>query len=410
MAKSVKTVQSLLRKPGTHRVSKNLYAIVRDAADGGTRAAWAFRYFVNGKPHWHGLGPTDVVTLAEAREKVIAARKLVLDGGDPIAAKRERRIAAKVEAAKTVTFQDAAEKYVAANESSWKNEKHRQQWVNTLKSYAFPTLGPLPVSAIDTPLILKVLDPIWDTKRETAMRLRGRIERVLAWATVRGYRSGDNPARWQGHLREALNRNGKTVEHHAALPYGELPAFMAELRCRDSVSARALEFTILTAARTGETVGATDSEIDLGQKLWTVPGDRMKKGKTHIVPLPDRAIEILNDLPREDDNPFVFIGAKKGVGLSNAAMMELLKGIRPGLTVHGFRSTFSDWAGDCTNFDRQTREFALAHGLTDKTEASYRHMTAVEKRRKLMDAWAKYCASRPATGDNVTPLRKGRES
>jgi integrase len=369
----------------------------------GTKS-WILRYVgLDGKQRQMGLGPLHTVGLKDARERAKKARLAILDGGDPVTERQQKREQARIEAAKRVTFKECAEKYIAANEAEWKNDKHKYQWRQTLLGDYCKPLHDLPVSAIDTALVLKVLDPIWDTKRETAVRLRGRIERVLAWATVREYRKGDNPARWQGHLREALNRNGRKIEHHAALPYAELPAFMQEVRSKDTVSGKALEFTILAAARTGETIGATWPEIDLTAKLWTIPAERMKKGKTHIVPLPDRVVDILSKLPREGE--YVFPGGKEGKPLSNMAMLELLKDLRPGLTVHGFRSTFSDWAGDQTNFDRQTREFALAHGLTDKTEASYRHMTAVEKRRKLMDAWAKYCASKPVAAGNVTPIR-----
>jgi integrase len=374
----------------------------------GTKS-WILRYVgFDGRQRQMGLGSVHDVSLAVARQRAKKAREALSDPDspiDPVEARRQKREQARIEAAKRITFKTCCEKYIAANEAEWKNDKHKYQWRQTLLGDYCKPLRDLPVDAIDTALVLKVLDPIWDTKRETAVRLRGRIERVLAWATVREYRKGDNPARWQGHLREALNRNGRKIEHHAALPYAELPAFMGELRGKDTASGKALEFTILTAARTGETIGATWDEIDLTAKLWTIPGERMKKGKTHIVPLSDRAVEILSKLPREKGNDHVFVGGKAGAGLSNMAMLELLKDMRPGLTVHGFRSTFSDWAGDRTNFDRQTREFALAHGLTDKTEASYRHMTAVEKRRKLMDAWAKYCASKPVAASNVTPIR-----
>ncbi|MPZ58744.1 MAG: DUF4102 domain-containing protein [Rhizobiales bacterium] len=402
-----------MTEPGRYRCGDNLWLQVTPTVDGkGVSKSWLLRYTINEQARQMGLGSLRLFTLKEARERARKFRQLLADGIDPIQAKHDQRAKAKVERAKRKTFQQCAERYIAAHEQHWKNEKHRHQWRQTLLGDYCKPIADLPVNAIDTALVLKCLDPIWDTKRETAVRLRGRIERVLAWATVRGYRKGDNPGRWGGHLQEALNRNGRVIEHHAAMAYADLPAFMAELRQRDSVSAKALEFTILTAARTGETIGATWDEIDLTTKLWTVPGARMKKGKTHIVPLTDRAIAILTPLPREDGNDHVFVGGKVDSGLSNMAMLELLKDMRPGLTVHGFRSSFSDWAGDRTNFDRETREFSLAHGLTDKTEASYRHMTAVEKRRKLMDSWARYCTSKPVVigSDNVRAIRGRRVS
>ena len=291
--------------------------------------------------------------------------------------------------AKQVTFKEACERYVAAHGAAWTNAMHRAQWNSTLAS-AYPVLGNLPVTAIDTPLVLKVLEPMWKATPETASRLRGRIERVLAWATTRGFRSGDNPARWHGHLDQLLAKRSKVraVKHHPALPFDELPAFMAELRKREGISARGLEFTILTAARTGEVIGATWSEIDFATKTWTIPGQRMKAGKPHRVPLSDRAVAILDALPHEDGNEFVFIGGKAKAPLSNMAMLELMKGMRPGYVPHGFRSTFRDWAAERTNYPNHIVEKALAHTVADKVEAAYRRGDLFEKRRKLMDAWA----------------------
>jgi integrase len=264
------------------------------------------------------------------------------------------------------------------------------------------------VADVDTGLVLKVLEPVWLKMPETASRLRGRIEAVLGWATVHGYRTGDNPARLRGHLGEVLPKKSKIrpVQHQPALPYQETAAFMAELRSKAGIGARALEFTILTAARTGEVIGATWAEIDIETKVWTVPADRMKMGKAHSVPLSDRAVEILKALPREHGNDHVFIGGRKGAGLSNMAMLKLMKGMRPGLTVHGFRSTFRDWAGECTNFPREIAEAALAHTLSSDTEAAYRRGTALEKRRKMMTAWAGYCSRPVAVGGDVIPINK----
>ena len=357
---------------------------------------------LDGRPRFMGLGPTHTFSLKEARERARLARQQVKDGIDPIEARNQDRQRRRLEAAKAVTFKEACERYVAAYEAGWTNAKHVAQWKSTLAS-AYPTIGNLPVNNIDTGLVLKVLEPIWNAKPETASRLRGRIERVLAWATTRGYRVGDNPARWTGHLDELLPKRSKirAVKHHPALPFDELPAFMAELRKREGISARGLEFTILTAARTGEVIGATWSEIDFATKTWTIPAQRMKAGKPHRVPLSDRAVAILDALPHEDGNEFVFIGGKAKAPLSNMAMLELMKGMRPGYVPHGFRSTFRDWAAERTNYPNHIVEKALAHTVADKVEAAYRRSDLFEKRRKLMDAWAGFCAAPKTMGDLV---------
>jgi integrase len=259
---------------------------------------------------------------------------------------------------------------------------------------------------------MKCLEPIWQEKPETASRLRGRVESVLDWATVRGFRQGDNPARWRGHLAKLLPARTKVrkVKHHAALPYKEAPEFMAELRAEEDISARALEFTILTVARTGEVIGArwSDGEYDLDQRVWNVPAERMKAGVAHTVPLSDRAVELLKALPRIKGNDYVFPGAHHAKPLSNMAMLEKIRGLRPGLTVHGFRSTFRDWAGDRTNYPRDVIEAALAHTIKNDAEAAYRRGTAVEKRRRLMQDWAKYCGEPKKAGRTVIPIREAR--
>ena len=320
------------------------------------------------------------------------ARKLLLEGVDPIAARHEVRMHARTVAARGMTFKQCAENFVAAHESSWRNEKHRGQWKSTLSRYAYPIIGDLPASAIDTALVIKIIEPIWKEKAETASRLRGRIESVLDWAAVRGFRTGDNPARWRGHLEKLLPARGtiKAVKHHAAIPYREMPEFMAALREREGISARALEWTILTAVRTGEAIGARRLEIDHAAKTWTIPGDRMKSRREHRVPLSARALEILSMLPREDE--FVFPGARKGVPLSNMAMLELMRGIKPGYVPHGCRSTFRDWAAETTNYPNHVVEMALAHVVGDKVEAAYRRGDLFEKRRRLMSDWARYCS------------------
>jgi integrase len=354
-------------------------------------------------------------TLEKARDKAAKAREQVRNGIDPVDARKAERETKRLADAKRLSFKQCAEKYIATHEASWRNEKHRYQWKATLTTYAYPTIGELPVAEIDTALVTKVLEPIWANKTETAARLRGRIESVLDWAKARGYRSGENPARWKGHLDNLLAAPTKLKKangsrHHPALPFEKLPEFMAELRQREGISARALEFCILTATRSGEVIGATWAEIDLQAKTWTVPASRMKAGKEHRVPLSERVLEILADLPREPGNPFVFIGGKAGASLTGMAMLELLRGMRPGLSVHGFRSTFRDWCAERTNYPSEVAEMALAHTVSDKVEAAYRRGDLKDKRSRLMAEWAKY-AQQPvvAKGDNVTQLH-ARES
>jgi integrase len=352
-----------------------------------------------------GLGPYHIVGLAEARQRAHAARLQLLDGINPIEHRKAKKVEAAVAAAKAVTFAHCAQAYQAAYESQWRSAKHRQQFIGTLERFAFPVFGHLPVNAVDTGLVLKVLEPLWSgDKPETARRLRGRIERVLDWATVRNYRSGDNPARWRGHLAEALPQRTKTqVPHHAALPYAEIASFMSELRAQRSTGARALEFTILTAARSGEAVGAKWSEIDFENRIWTIPASRMKAGREHRVPLSEPTIDLLRAVPLEDGNDFVFLGGRKG-GLSSMAMPGVLKRIRPDLTVHGFRSSFRDWCDEQTSYPHHIAEQALAHAVGSAVERAYRRSDLFEKRRRLMDEWGRYC-SRPASTGEVVPLR-----
>jgi integrase len=371
--------------------------------------AWIFRFKRDGRERQMGLGPVHTVPLVDARERARQARRLLLDGTDPIIARSELNAQRRLEAARSKTFAQCAGSFITAQQAGWRNAKHAEQWRATLATYADPIFGELPVAAIDTAVVLKALEPIWTAKTETAGRVRGRIERVLDWAKVRGYRDGENPARWKGHLDKLLPARAKVrpVKHHPALPYDELPAFMAELRDRDGIGARALEFTILTAARTGEVIGAQRAEIDLVEKTWTVPASRMKAGKEHRVPLSARAIEIVKSLPRADGGSYLF-GANAPP--SNMMMLELMKGLRPGCVPHGFRSTFRDWAAEQTNYATHVVEKALAHVVADKVEAAYRRGDLFDKRRRLMADWARYCAQAPAatarTGSNVTPLRK----
>jgi integrase len=395
-----------MTKPGRYADGNGLYLQV---AKGGTKS-WLFRYMRAGKARQMGLGPVHIVPLVKARAKAMECQRGLLEGIDPIQARQARLAQTRIEAARGITFRQCAEKHIAAHEAGWRNPKHRDQWKNTLATYVYPVIGEVPADEIDIGLVLKILEPIWTSKAETAGRVRGRIEAILDWATARGYRSGENPARWRGHLDKLLPARTKVskVRHHPAMPYADLPGFMAELRDRASISARALEFAILTAARTGEVIGAQWSEIDLGARIWTIPAERMKGGREHRVPLSDRAVEVLSHLPREDG--WVFPGGRAGKPLSNMALLELMRGMRPddGFVPHGFRSTFRDWASERTAFPHEVCEMALAHAIPNKVESAYRRGDLFEKRRRLMTEWARYALS-PARhpGADVVEIRTG---
>lgn len=382
------------RKAGRYADGGGLYLQV--GPTGGK--AWLFRYKIDKREHFMGLGSCDVVDLKEARAKARECRRLLLEGIDPIATRDAARATRRQHDSKT--FAECAGAYIKSHRTGWRNDKHASQWGNTLATYCGPVFGAMPVQNIDTARIMRVLEPLWTKKNETARRVRGRVEKILDWATVHGYRTGENPARWRGHLDKLLPPPSKVapVEHHPALPHAEIAAFMKELRAHEAVSARALEFAILTAARTNEVIGAKWTEIELegaDGPVWTIPAERMKARREHRVPLSAPALRLLERLPREGE--YVFPGGVQGRPLSNMAMAELLKGMRPDITVHGFRSTFRDWAGEATNFPREVAEAALAHTLKDKTEAAYRRGDAFNKRRVMMDAWADYCARERAT-------------
>jgi integrase len=384
------TVSSITKR-GRYGDGGGLYLQV---SEWGTKA-WVFRYMVNGRARTMGLGDIDTFTLKEARERARDARQLLADDIDPLERRQKARDAARIEAAHTITFKDAAQRYIKVFKPAWKNSKHGDQWQATLDTYANPIFGDLPVSAIDTALVMKALEPIWTTKTETASRVRGRVEAILDWAKASKFRDGENPARWRGHLDKLLPAKSKIakIRHQPAMAYAALPAFMSKLRDNGSLSARALEFTILTAVRTNEAINAQWDELDVDAGLWVIPADRMKADREHRVPLSGRALEILKSLPREKGSPFVFPGAGKGKPLSNMAMLELLRGLNGnGYTVHGFRSSFRDWAAEQTNHPREIAEAALGHVLKDKTEAAYQRGDLLEKRRTLMQAWNSYCA------------------
>ena len=383
------------RQPGTFADGGGLYLIVgKPAPATGTQSrSWFFRYVTAGRAREMGLGPVRDVTLAEARELAADLRRQRRAGIDPADARQAERVKVKVERAASVTFEHAAERYIAENAPGWKNAKHGAQWRNTLATYAYPYMGTLPVAAVDVEHVLAALRPIWASKSETAGRVRGRIETVLAYAKANRWRTGDNPATWRGHLDAILPSKASVaaVEHHAALPYADLPAFLVNLRAAPGIAARALEFTILNASRTGEIIGATWAEIDREGAGWLVPAARMKSKRDHRVPLGARSLAILDEMVGAGPNGFVFPGGKTGKSLSNMAMDMTLRRLGLDVTVHGFRSTFRDWAADQTAFPREVAEACLAHVLRDATEAAYRRSDLFGKRRELMAAWAGFC-------------------
>lgn len=385
-----------LTRTGIYSDGGGLYLRVRPAGK-----SWVFVGTLNGKRQEMGLGSVYDVTLAQARDKAAAARALVLDGKHP----RESRSPTMAAAEAPVTFGTFAMQLVDGIEEGFRNPKHRQQWRNTLKTYAAPVFA-VPIAEVTTEQILGVLQPIWLSKPETASRVRGRIERVLDAAKVKGLRQGDNPARGRGHLDLLLPKRSKAgVKHHSALPFGEMAAFMTQLRNRSAPAAKALEFAILAAARSGEVRGMTWAEVDLVANLWTVPASRMKAGVSHQVPLSKAAVAVLSALrPVDADAADLVFPAPRGGALSDMAMGQLLKRMgRPDITAHGFRSTFRDWAGETTQFGREEVEMALAHTITSSTERAYRRGRALEKRRDLMEAWATYC------GGNPSPLAPASE-
>jgi integrase len=355
--------------------------------------SWILRAMIGGKRRDMGLGGYPDVTLAGAREAARAAREKIRQGVDPIEEARAAKSALIAANAKAQTFQQCALAYIAAKEGEWANAKHGQQWRNTLETYAYPVIGKMLVRDVDQAHILRILEPIWTNKTETATRLRGRMESILDWATVRGYRNGANPAQWKGKLDKLLAAPNKLnkVEHHAALPYGEIGAFMTELKAAEGMGAKTLRFLILTAARSGEVRGARWSEIDMSKRLWTVPAERMKAGREHKVPLSDAVIELLKTHPRFEEVDLVFPNTK-GLELSDMTLTSVLRRMNREFTVHGFRSTFRDWAAEQTNYPRDVCEMALAHAIGDKVEAAYRRGDLMEKRTRLMADWAKYCA------------------
>ncbi len=418
-----------LTKPGLYGDGGGLTLQITSAG----AKSWLLRYMVAGKPFGMGLGPTHTVSLAEARQKALGARKLLLDGINPLVAKKQNKIAAALADAKMMTFDQCAEAYILAHKAGWKNAKHIAQWTNTLNTYASPVFGHLPVAEIDTGLVVKSLAPIWEIKNETATRVRGRIESVLGWATTSGYRTGDNPARWKGHLQNLLATISKSsrTKHYPSLPWPRIGAFMAALRAREGVSARAVEFAILTACRSREVRGTRWDEFEEGGRLWTIPAERMKAEREHQVPISDAALALLESMPKNGE--FVFAGTKKQE-LSDMSLTAVIRRmneeakvpeqesnseIKPGnkgtklfwsdaagdrITVHGFRSTLRMWAAETTNYPREVAEHALAHQLPDAVERAYQRGSQFAKRAAMMAEWAVYCATAQADAV-VKPIR-----
>ena len=368
---------------------------------------WIFRFRspLTKKLRDMGLGPVHSVGLPEARGKASAQRAAPLNGLDPIEARVQENRRKALESARAITFAHCAASYVESHKTGWRNGKHAEQWTNTLESYAKPVIGPLAVQDVDTGLVLKILEPIWTKKPETASRLRGRIENILDWAKARGYRSGENPARWKGHLDQLLPSLPKKhrVMHHKAMPFPEVGEFIAKIRQQSSVSARCLEFTILTAARTNEAIRAKPEEFDLSNATWTIPASRMKARKEHRVPLSPRVVEIVREMLKIEQD-YVFPNTRLGKPISNMAMLNLLERMAVNVTVHGFRSSFRDWAAERTAFSHEVCELALAHTISNAAEAAYRRGDLLDKRAKLMNAWAEYVDSQRIEG-SVIPMR-----
>jgi integrase len=411
---TVKRVAKLVRRgePGRHFDGQGLYLVIENRRN----ANWGRRYELNHKAHQIGLGSAFAFTLAEARERNRRISQLLADGIDPLAQKRQQRAVQAAAAAKVMTFKEAAQAYVEAHQGKWRSAVHGRQWINTLATYTYPIIGALDVAVIDTPAVLRVLEQrvpalagypagqFWTARSVTADRVRSRLELILSWAAGRGYRSKENPARW-GDLKHILPAPTKVarINHHAAVPYAELPQLMAELRQREGVAVKALQFLILTAARAGEVLGAAWDEIDLDGATWMVPATRMKSGKEHRVPLSPQALELLHGLYYEDGNVHLFIGPRNE-RLSNAALTAALRRLGRSETVHGMRSAFSDWAHERTSHASHTIELSLAHAVGNAVERSYRRTELFDKRRRLMGDWAKFCTN-PQEAGVVTPMR-----
>jgi integrase len=409
MAKTVKRLKDLqirrLSQPGSYPDGEGLYLQVRTSG----AKDWFYRYEVDGKGRKRGLGPYPTISLEQARDDALECRQLRQQGIDPVDHAKAQRQKEALDDAKSFTFKECALAYINSHQRGWKNRKHESQWRNTLETYAYPTIGDISVQDIDIGLVMDVLEPIWYEKTETASRVRQRIENILDWATVKQYRSGDNPALWRGRLDKLLPKRVKVQKpvHFPAMDYRELPEYFRALRKRDSVATRALAFTLLTAARNGEARAVTHDELDIKGKVWIIPDRRMKAGREHRVPLSAEALKIIKEMEpfkRHTDN-FIFPGQAQAKPISEASLLKVVKQQDKTLTVHGFRSTFRDWCAEQTSFPREVAEAALAHSVRDKTEAAYQRGDLFEKRRKLMDQWAQYCLEEKGKA-KVVPIRK----
>jgi integrase len=419
MAKQINRLSSLdvrnKKDKGLYPDGGNLYMQVTATGS----KSWLFRYMLDGKARQMGLGSTQAISLSDARNKAEECRRLLNENIDPIENRKKQRMDAALESTLSKTFKECAEEYIESHKAGWKNKKHAQQWSNTLRDYVYPVFGDLSVQNIDTSFVLKSLKPIWYDKTETARRVRSRIEIVIDWAIAMNYRQGENPALWRGRLDKLLPKPSsvKQETNYDALPYNIISDFIPLLARRDDLSARALEFTILTATRTNEALGAKFEEFNLDQGVWVIPKERMKKGKReHRVPLSEPVLKIVNNLQNQNVSDYLFYGLNPSKPISNMAMLELIKRMReqgelegyPHFTVHGFRSSFRDWGSETTNFSNEVLEMALAHTIKNKAEAAYRRGDLFEKRSRLMEAWASYCC-KPNTDESsvVVNFQKG---
>ena len=413
MAKTINKLSTLkvknLKGKGWYADGAGLYLQISTSGS----KSWVYRYQINGKQKWQGLGAvTKANTLEVARKAAAASKQLVKDKIDPIEHKNQQAIDNQIKGTRTVTFKECATLYIESHKDGWKNAKHVSQWKNTLNTYAYPVIGHLPVQQIDIDLVLKVIQPIWRTKTETASRVRQRIENILDWATVMKYRQGDNPALWRGRLDKILPKRNKVQKpiHFPAMDYRELPEYFRSLRQKETIASKALAFIILTASRSGEARAVTYSELDLDASVWIIPADRMKAGREHRIPLSNEALAVIDEMGvhKPEGNDHVFTGLIAGGHVSDGTILKLMKSTHPALTVHGFRSTFRDWCAEQTNYPREVAEAALAHSLKDKVEAAYRRTDLFDKRRLLMNSWEDYCLYGKATA-KVVPINKVKE-
>jgi len=403
-----------MSKAGRYADGNGLYLQITKT---GTKS-WIFRFMLNGKSREMGLGSVTALKLADARQMAVEYQGLLLKGIDPIHERDAKKKKQALNEARTTTFEECVKGYISAHSPKWSNQKHINQWKSTLATYASPVIGNLPVGSIDTDLVMKILDPIWGVKTETASRVRGRIEAVLDWSTVRQFRSGENPARWRGHLDKLLPKPTEVsrVKHFEALPIEDIQEFMFNLRSQEGLAPQALEFLILTASRTSEVLHAKWSEFDIEKSIWTIPPERMKHRKEHRVPLSDRCVQILRNVLESNElyeinelvqfGDFVFPGQIIGKPLSSASLRQIIKErMNLKITVHGFRSTFRDWASEYTNYSRETVEMAMAHTIESKVEAAYRRRDLFTKRKSLMADWEKFCGRTPSRQNKVVEMK-----